>query len=118
MAEEYRLAHWAQVMQERQSSGLTTRAYCELEGIHENVYYYWQRKLREAACEQLEQARKTSLPVPGFTEVQVTQTLPGLPESSESGCLRIEVAGLQITADSNYPTAKLAMLLRELNSLC
>jgi hypothetical protein len=53
IAAEYRLAHWAGIMRERQESGLSIRAYCERSGFHENIYYYWQRKLREAACEKL-----------------------------------------------------------------
>ena len=53
IASEYRLTHWSGVMRERQDSGMSIRAYCESVGIHENVYYYWQRKLREAACHEL-----------------------------------------------------------------
>ena len=49
IATNLRLSHWSMVLQDKKSSGLTTRAYCESSGIQENVYYYWQRKLREAA---------------------------------------------------------------------
>jgi hypothetical protein len=49
IATEYRLKHWAQVMQERNASGMSIRAYCKSISLHENVYYYWQRKLRKAA---------------------------------------------------------------------
>ena len=48
IAEEYRLGHWAQVMQERISSGLSIKAYCRQIGISTNTYHYWQKKLREA----------------------------------------------------------------------
>ncbi len=53
IAAEYRLSHWAKIMQERQESGSSIKAYCQGMGIHENVYYYWQRKLRAAACAEL-----------------------------------------------------------------
>ena len=53
IAEEYRLSHWAEVMRERRESGLTIKAYCRRIGICGNTYFYWQRKLREAACEEL-----------------------------------------------------------------
>jgi len=52
IAKEYRLRHWAGIMQERIASGSSIKAYCQTAGICENVYYYWQRKLREAACEE------------------------------------------------------------------
>jgi hypothetical protein len=46
ITEEYRLSHWAQVMSKRSESGLSIKAFCQEAGFHENVYYYWQRKLR------------------------------------------------------------------------
>jgi transposase-like protein len=49
IAAEYRLRHWAGIMQERSESGKSIKSYCETVGIHQNTYHYWQRKLREAA---------------------------------------------------------------------
>lgn len=108
IAVEYRLAHWAQIMQDRAQSGMSIRAYCKSAGIHENVYYYWQRKLREAACEQLN--------VPGFAEVRMATTGPSpmpMGMARPSG-IRVEVGGLQIAVDNAYPADKLAVLLRAL----
>lgn len=53
IALQYRLRHWAQVMHERSCSGLNVRQFCITNNIRENVYYYWQNRLREAACKQL-----------------------------------------------------------------
>ena len=53
IAEEFRLGHWAQIMQERVDSGQSIRAYCREKGIGTNVYFYWQKKLREAAAQQI-----------------------------------------------------------------
>jgi len=50
IAAEYRLTQWAGIIRERQESGLNVKAFCEAKGFHENIYFYWQRKLREAAC--------------------------------------------------------------------
>ena len=49
IAAEFRLKHWAQLIHERAEKGVSVHTYCETIGIHENTYYYWQRKLREAA---------------------------------------------------------------------
>ncbi len=51
IAREYRLAHWAQIMKERSESGLSVKAYCQQIGICGNTYFYWQRRLREAAVQ-------------------------------------------------------------------
>jgi hypothetical protein len=53
IAAEYRLSQWAVKLQERNASGLSIREYCRRSQMKESVYYYWQRKLREAACEEL-----------------------------------------------------------------
>ena len=70
---EYRLSHWAQIIRERKESGLTVTAFCEKSGFHENIYYYWQRKLREAACEELSKKQNESrgLITQQFTEVKL-----------------------------------------------
>ena len=52
IAQEYRLSHWSEIMRERQDSGMSIRGYCKSIGLHENVYYYWQRRLREAASNE------------------------------------------------------------------
>lgn len=114
IAAEYRLGHWAQIMRERRESGLSIKAFCKQSGFHENVYYYWQRKLREEACERMS-GETTSLTVPGFAAVQLTEKTSA---SGDSGQLCISVDGVQITADSNYPPEKLAALLREVKRSC
>ena len=53
IAAELRLSHWAVIMRERQESGLSIKAFCESRGFHTNIYFYWQRKLRAAACGEL-----------------------------------------------------------------
>ena len=53
IASEYRLTHWAGIMRDRQESGLSIKAYSKAAGFHENVYFYWQRKLRKVALDGL-----------------------------------------------------------------
>ena len=70
MTYQYRLGQWTELAKERAELGLSIRMYCAMKGFAENTYFYWQRRLREAArthCE-VEQAK---LAVPGFVEVAV-----------------------------------------------
>jgi hypothetical protein len=126
VAAEYRLTHWAQIMQERNKSELSIRAYCKQIGICENTYFYWQRRLRKAACGQLskfEAEQKRGIE-PCFVEVEVAEqpVLPALPAPSTPASLpsqlHIKTGGVQITADSTYPPEQLAALLRELRRPC
>jgi len=50
---EYRLSKWAQIIQTRIDSGKNIEEFCQTAGITKNAYFYWQRKLREAACTEL-----------------------------------------------------------------
>ena len=125
VATEYRLTHWAQIVRERAERGASIRAYCKEIGICENTYFYWQRRLRKAACEQLDkyEAEQKSAG-PCFVEIEVAEqrALPTLPVASvpapTPSQLQIKVAGVQITADSAYPPEQLAALLRELRRPC
>ena len=59
----YRLQQWAGIIQNQKESGLNVKSYCKESGINEQKYYYWQRKLREAANEKLtkDQSKVTGL---------------------------------------------------------
>jgi hypothetical protein len=123
IAVEYRLSHWAGIMREREESGLSIRAYCKNAGFHENRYFYWQKKLREAACEELAkvQGNTTGMTPMGFTEIKMPaqMTLP-MPVSSITlqGQICIEATGMRITADSAYPIAHLTEFLRGVALIC
>jgi hypothetical protein len=120
IAEEYRLSHWAGIMQERKESGLSVRAFCKNAGFHENNYFYWQRKLREATCEELTRIQdKPNMMPPGFMEVRLSAHKPQssiIHEGPSPVC--IEAAGLRIAASNDYPIEKLVTLLREVSRIC
>ena len=121
IAADYRLAHWAQVMQDREASGLSVRAYCLHAGFHENNYYYWQRKLREASCEELARIEGggRELAPYRFTEVKLALTGACTPAATaDQGQVSVEAAGLRIVAGSGYPVDKLAYLMREVMQPC
>ena len=124
IATEYRLAHWAQIVRERIESKQSIRVFCRNAEIRENTYFYWQKKLREAACEKLAMmpadSKSTDLVHPGFAEVKIRDDMPRITqtEPASRGNLSIIVSGVKIIADSTYPSDKLAYLLRELVKQC
>jgi len=116
IATEYRLARWAEIMKERSESGLSVKAFCEKAGIHGNTYYYWQRKLREAACSALP---GTDLIPSGFTEVRLSNKPMTFTQTANTNSqVSIEASGIRITACGEYPADKLAALLREVVRPC
>ena len=117
MTAQVRLRHWASIIQERNASGLSVRAWCQENGVREKTYYYWQLKLRRAACEQLagdQVPEGLMVHQPSFAEVRVAE--PPLPAEPSQLC--IEVGGIRLVTNSSYPTDKLAALLRELSRPC
>jgi putative transposase len=92
VAKEYRLSQWAQVIQERRNSGQSVKDFCERSGISKNTYFYWQRKLREAACAQLSVEDNPKMVAPsGWMQLSAE------PEQSIKEALDIEVSGCRIT---------------------
>ena len=124
VASEYRLSQWTQRLQAQKNSGQSITEFCEAMGVSRNTYFYWQKKVREAACERLveyhTEANSTRLAPSGFAEIMIEGTTKReqSPEMASPGQLRIEAAGARIMADSEYPAEKLAALVRELLRPC
>ena len=118
IAAEYRLQHWADIIRKQNESGLNIREFCKSSVIPEWQYFYWQKKLRDMACEKLMkmQPESPTLLSSKFTEVKLTEQ--SVISSSVAGIgqnqIYIETSGIRITASGEYPVEKLAVLLREM----
>ena len=112
----YRLAEWAQIIQERNETGEKLNDFLMRKGIGKDKYYYWLRKLRVTVGEHLaedQQKHQTALAVRGFTEVKITEP-EVTPIANSSSQICIESGSCKITAGTGYPVKTLVVLLREL----
>jgi putative transposase len=117
MTQDLRLGYWADLLRQRRESGKTIRSFCRENGINEKTWYYWQRRLREAAGERmLAQSGDSAPDVPMFAE------LPMLPEpasasGSTNAAIRIQlgraVVEFQNGADKNLAASILRALLKQ-----
>jgi len=114
IAEEYRLAHWAGIMKDRVDSGLSIKAFCKTAGFHENVYYYWQRKLREMAAKQMmpEAAESSQALVPNGWAICESA------EEKSSGSVYIEIGKCRVVVSADASPAVLEKVCRVLTALC
>ena len=141
--EQVKLDAWQREMEERQSSGLSVKAWCKERGLSQSAYYHRLRKLREAVCEQVgKQVCKDqsvlSCPVP--TPVPATAIVPirradtplsgspsglsgGYAGSSSSSSsvgsssgIEIECGGLRIKVSGECPAELVCAMLRELKA--
>ncbi len=115
IAEEYRLSHWAQVMRERSQSGLSIKAFCQQTGMCANTYFYWQRKLREAACSLNQEPtagnEENGLVPKGWTALCVSE------ECTSPQGLTVEVGGCRITVLADTDPELLTKVCRVLKTI-
>jgi len=107
----YRLAHWAKIIRERQESGQSIKTFCESAGIHPNSYYYWQRKLRRVASQELfTMTNETNefLAPSGWAVCQATET------TNHDNPLTIEIGECRVLANGDVDPELLLKVCRVL----
>ena len=104
--QQIRSSDWAQIIQNRNSSGLTISEYCSQMGISETAYYYWLRKLRRAALSsggiELVEIKEHSSPVLPCVQPQ---------SGGFSAEATISVGTLLISVNSNTPRELIRTLM-------
>ena len=118
IATEYRLGHWAQIMQDRKESGLNITAYCKTKKIHPNTYFYWQKKLREAACNELLHIpvnQPNRIPSAMPTGWAVCEPKTPVPDEK---AVYIEIGGNHVVVTSDAAPELIAKACRILMKLC
>lgn len=70
--QQIRLGQWAEIIKECNESPLTNREWCIQNGINEKQYYYWQRKVRNAVVQQIQETTTTSSVT--FAELPMAKT--------------------------------------------
>lgn len=119
VTQEVRLRQWSELVREQKNSGQSIKSWCEERGIPRQQYFYWQRKLREAAWALMQQEAPDAQPPKGWS-LCAPGASPELPEANSSSGMAeqvcIEVKGVRLLAGRDYPVEALAQLIRELSS--
>ncbi len=116
-ATEHRLQRWAGRMQERQESGESIEVFCRTRGISRPTFFYWQRKLREAAStvstvERAEISSEEKALVPkGWAVCEVAT-----PERKNT--LTVEIGPCRIIVESGTDMELLRQVCQKLVVLC
>lgn len=108
---EYRLSQWAQLIQKRQDSGQSVNEFCQTTGISRNTYFYRLKRLRKAACDNLEKLTEPKNPVPdGWMQLAP-------PRQQMESTVDIEINGCHIIADSDTDMELLKKVCQALRSI-
>jgi len=109
---EYRLSKWAQVIRARLDSGQSIKDFCLDAGISRNSYFYWQKRLRNVACRELEKHEEPGTLVPnGWLQLTTQQSQQMIAK------LDIEISGCRVTALADTDPELLKKVCRVLRSL-
>jgi len=111
-AAEYRMSQWAQLIQARLDSGQSINAFCQSAGINRHAYFYWQKRLRKAACTEVEKQEETK----GIVPSGWMQFMPPQPQQMRA-TLDIEINGCHINVNSDTDPVLLKKVCLVLRSL-
>jgi len=95
LTKQVKLHQWSEIFQMRKTSGLTIAEYCRENSIQPSKYYYWLKRVRQAACAQL----PVPLSKPANPIVPVTfeeQVAPLESNACSTYAMRIQMSGVSI----------------------
>lgn len=94
---QQRLTYWTDAVSRCRSSGLSVRTWCNQEGTREKTYYYWQRKIYQAASQQTEFVEMSSTgPTPSIVaEVSVNGITAIVRSGADAATLQNLIAAMK-----------------------
>jgi len=100
------------VIQARLDSRLSVKEFCQTAGISKNAYFYWQKKLREAACTELVKTDESQTILPsGWMQLKPE------PAQRTKESLEIEINGCHVTVNAETDPELLKKICRTLRAL-
>ena len=99
--QQQKLGEWAERVSACRNSGLSVRAWCQENGVSEQTYYRWQRRLYELAQEEREG---------GFAEITPIRRTPG------SIAVTMQIGGAELAVHNGADAATVEAVLRAVKS--
>ncbi len=110
----FRMEQWTQLIQDCQSSGLPIKTWCDLNGVKQQSYYYWLKKIRKAACEQQLPALQTESSKPvEFAKLQVNS-----PNSTHQSAIMIHLPFATVEVADGTSQTTVEAVLMALKNIC
>lgn len=96
---QIRLTEWASIIKDCRSSGLKVDEYCQQHNLSRDAYYYWLRKVKDAALQQA-----------GFVELSVPEKRY-VPATEFDTQLIIRTAGMELGINNDTPPELITRIL-------
>ena len=110
-----RRASWLNIITECQQrpAGVSAKQWLADNGIQEKTYYYWLRKFRREACEQIQLPAVTTQAEVSFAEFHVQAPSPVKLTAADHAVATIRANGITLEIAGNISEPLLRMLLQE-----
>lgn len=112
ISHEMNLKKWTEIVEECRNSGQTAVKWCDENNVNIKTYYYWQRKVCNAVCNELAVTNNNIEQSPAFAEVMIS----GIRASEVAITLNLNNISLQI--HNGADESVIAHTLRILKSIC
>ena len=114
-AHAYKLGQWTELICDCKASGKSVKTWCEEQNVCIKTYYYWQKRVREAACEKMEKANLPMVPtggVPAFAEYRQ------LERKEASSAITLHISGATIEIHNGADASIITNTLNALKNIC
>ncbi|MHB8130317.1 MAG: IS66 family insertion sequence element accessory protein TnpA [Mobilitalea sp.] len=113
----YSFQKWSSIIQECNASQLSTRQWCNQNGILEGTYYYWLKRIRLKSLEQLP-ALHTEINVQEVSALPTVFAKIPTPEKHASADVMISLNGMEIGLNSSATPELIQSVLLAVKQLC
>lgn len=112
---DVRRANWLNIITECQQrpAGVSAKQWLADNGIQEKTYYYWLRKFRREACEQIQLPAVTTQAEVSFAEFHVQAPSPVKLTAADHAVAAIHANGIILEIAGGISEPLLKMLLQE-----
>ena len=112
---DVRRASWLGIITECQQRpvNVSVKQWLADNGVKEKAYYYWLRKFRREACEQIQLPAAASPAEVAFAEFPISLPAPIKPTAANNTAAVISANGITIEITNDISNSLLCMLLRE-----
>ena len=112
---DVRRANWLNIITECQQRpvNVSVKQWLADNGVKEKAYYYWLRKFRREACEQIPLPAVTTQAEVSFAEFPISVPAPVKPAAANSTVAVISTNGITIEISNGISQPLLCMLLKE-----
>ena len=113
----YSFQKWASIIQERNMSQLSTREWCNQNGVLEGSYYYWLKRIREKSLQQISVPKIETRLQEVSVEPTVFAKIPN-PAKQVSADVMISINGMEIGLNSTATPDLIQSVLHAVKQLC